>query len=77
MKTSSLSPNGAGTVNPRNSRPIIENNVIGIENRRATRNRLRMSRTISSIDPWWPPCPITSCAERAAGPWPAWAATAA
>ena len=46
VKTSSRSPNGAGTVNPNMSRPIGDHNMIGIDSTNATRKRLRMSRTI-------------------------------
>ena len=64
MNTSSRSPNGAGTSNPITSRPIGDHRVIGIDRISATRNRLRMSRIIASIDipPWCPPWPIISCA---------------
>ena len=43
--------------------------MIGIDNTSATRNRLRMSRTIASIDipAWPPPWPIISCGDRPAG----------
>ena len=49
----------------------------GTDNTAATRNRLRMSATMASIDmPAWPPWPIISCGDRAASPagaaCPAW-----
>ena len=47
--------NGAGSPKPSMSRPIGENNVIGTDSTAATRNRLRMSATIASID--MPACP--------------------
>ena len=68
-KTSSRSPNGAGTVNPMTSRPIGDHRVIGTDSMAATRNLFRMSRTIESIDipPWLPPWPMTSCAFLVTG----------
>ncbi len=64
-KTSSRSPNGVSTVKFNTSRPSGDHNTIGIANTSATRNRLRMSVTIASIDmaPWLP-WPITACGER-------------
>jgi len=47
---SSRSPNGAAAVNPSTSRPIGDHSRIGTDRTTATRNRLRMSRTIASID---------------------------
>jgi hypothetical protein len=60
-KTSSRKPKGAGTVKQITSRPIGDHSKIGMESSAATRNRLRMSRTIASIDiPACPPWPIAS-----------------
>jgi hypothetical protein len=55
LTTSSRSPNGAGTSNPRTSRPIGDHSRIGIDRTSATRNRRRMSATMSAID--MPACP--------------------
>ncbi len=47
---------------PNMSRPIGDQSMIGMDNTSATRKRLRMSRTMASIDiPACPPWPITSC----------------
>jgi len=52
---SSLMPSGAAALKPITSRPMRENNVIGMASTAATRKRLRMSRAISAIDiPAWP-----------------------
>ena len=61
-------PNGAGTEKPNRSRPIGDQRAVPAVSTAATTKRLRMSRTMSSIDiPLWPPCPIISCAECATG----------
>ena len=53
-------------------RPIADQSRIGTEMIAATRNRLRMSRTMESIDiAAWPPCPIASCGDMAGGAWAA------
>jgi hypothetical protein len=50
------------------SRPIGDHSMIGIDNTSATRNRLRISRTMASIDiPACPPCPIISCGGEPGG----------
>ena len=50
VKMSSRIPNGAAASNPSMSRPIGEYSEIGTASSRATRNRLRMSLTMSAID---------------------------
>jgi hypothetical protein len=47
---SSRMPNGAAASKPSMSRPIGEYSETGTASSTATRNRLRMSRTMSAID---------------------------
>src|SRR5712691_514529 len=70
-KTSSRIPKGAGTPKCKTWRPIADQRRIGTDRTAATRNRLRMSWTIASIDMTaCPPWPITSCGERITMSWP-------
>src|SRR6266487_3732596 len=70
-KTSSRIPKGAGTPKCRTWRPIADQSRIGTDSTAATRNRLRMSLAMASIDiSACPPWPITACGERIAMSWP-------
>ena len=58
-------PNGVASSVPSSFVPTIDHRTIGMVKTSATRKRLRMSRSIASIDmPAWPPWP---CAVRVVG----------
>src|SRR5207245_10767129 len=63
-------PKGAGTAKCKTWRPIADQSRIGTDTTAATRNLLRMSWTMASIDiSACPPWPITSCGECIAMGW--------
>ena len=65
VRMSSRSPNGAAASKPSMSRPIGEYSEMGTASSRATRKRLRMSRTMSAIDiEPCPPWPIASWGDE-------------
>ena len=71
-------PNGVASSVPSSFVPTIDQATMGMVNTSATRKRLRMSRSIESIDmPAWPPwpCPWASSARSIAA-W-SWAACSA
>ena len=74
-------PNGVASSVPSRFVPTIDHRTMGMVKTSATRKRLRMSRSIASIDmPAWPPWPCPwAWSARSIAAWscamPSWAAS--